>query len=526
MAEAQDVSSKFSRSGMRDFPPFEYEWHGSPAVLGKRRAVDRWLARSISCFLIVFVVAAPHSIAVTQIAYSAAFLLWGIRCVLGGTSPLPHRLAWPLLAFLLLSAISTAFSFAPAESWAQMKKVPLLLVAVLWFQNTSSVRQVKWFSGLLIASCLLSVAYTGWQYTFGVGAQLGRISPASSWARQGLQEGDIVSRVGGHRVRDREQLLRALADPSLESTVKLTVLRGVPLGRVHFDLDRAAISDMYAGIAGCQLSVSRGHPVRAQGSYDHFVTYADVLVQIALIAFAQFVTCPRGRRNRKLFLTMVVFALAFALWLTLTRAAMAAFLAGCLLVVFVACRGSMRLVMVGVAVLAVAVGGVLLQRSRGLGWLTLDSPEAEYRHLMWKDGFRLIREHPWLGIGMGALKDHWQAFHIEAYQKFPLQSHFHSSPLQIAVERGLLTLAAWLWFLLAYFRVLIKLLRETAEADWHVRALALGLGSATCAFLLGSLTDYNWGDSEVAMVFWMLVGWGLTLERSLNPTRDCAGVAL
>ena len=525
MGDEQDVNSTSPRSRMRYCPPLEYEWRGSPAVLGKRRAVDRWLARSIYCFLIIFVLAAPHSIAVTQIAYSVAMFLWVIRCLLGGTSPLPQRLAWPLLAFLLLSATSTAFSFAPAESWAQMKKVPLLLVAVLWFQNTISIRQVKWLSGILIASCFLNVAYTGWQYTFGIGAKLGSIRPASGLARRGLQEGDMISLVGGHRVREREQLLQALADSELESTVRLTVLRGVPRERIHLDLDRAAISEMYAGIAGGQLLVSRGHPLRAQGFYDHYVTYADVLVQIALMAFALFVTCPMGNLNRKLLLGFAVLGMTSALWLTLTRAAMASFLLGCVLVVFVAGRGSMRLLMVGLAVLAVAVGGVLLQRSRGLGWLNLRSPEAEYRLLMWKDGFRLIHEYPWLGIGMGSLKDHWQAFHIEAFQKFPLRSHFHSSPMQIAVERGLLTLAAWLWFLVGYFRILIKLLRMTTEADWHVRALALGLGSATCAFLLGSLTDYNWGDSEVVMVFWMFVGWALALERSLDRIKDSAEVA-
>ena len=262
MGDEQDVNSMSPRSRMRYFPPLEYEWRGSPAVLGRRRAVDRWLARSIYCFLIIFVLAAPHSIAATQIAYGVAMFLWVTRCVLGGTSPLPHRLVWPLLAFLLLSAISTAFSFAPAESWAQMKKVCLLLVAVLWFQNTTSIRQVKWFSGILIASCLLNVAYTGWQYTFGIGAKLGSISPASGLARRGLQEGDTISLVGGHRVREREQLLQALADPDLESTVRLTVLRGVPRERIHLDLDRAAISEMYAGIADGQLLVSRGHPLR------------------------------------------------------------------------------------------------------------------------------------------------------------------------------------------------------------------------------------------------------------------------
>jgi len=482
--------------------------------------VDRWLAQSVYFFLIIFVLAAPHSIAVTQIAYSVAVLLWVIRCLLGGASPLPQRLAWPLLAFLLLSAASAAFSFAPAESWAQMKKVALLLVAVLWFQNTTSIRQVKWLSGLLIASCLLNVAYTGWQYTFGIGAKLGSIGPASGLACRGLQEGDFISHVGGHRVREREQLMRALADPDLESTVGLTVLRGVPREKIHLDLDRAAISEMRAKIASGQLLVSRGHPLRAQGFYDHYVTYADVLVQIALLAFGLFVTCPRGKLNRKLLLGLTVLGMTSALWLTLTRAAMVSFLLGCLLVVFLACRGSARVAMVGFAVLALVVGGLLLQRSRGLGWLNLQSPEAEYRLLMWKDGLRLIYQYPWVGIGMGSLKNHWQEWHIEAYQKFPLRSHFHSSPMQIAVERGLLTLAAWLWFLIGYFRILRKLLRMTAKTDWSARGLALGLGSACCAFLLGSLTDYNWGDSEVVMVFLMFVGWVLALERSLDHVKD------
>jgi hypothetical protein len=501
---------------MSYYPAFEYEWRGSPGATERRRAVDRWLARSVYFFLIVFVVAAPHSIAVTQIAYSLAMFSWVVRCLLGGASVLPQRLAWPLMAFLLLSTASTAFSFSPAESWAEMKKVALLLIAVLWFQNITSARQVKWLSGLLMASCLLNVAYTGWQYTVGIGVKLGSINPALGLARRGLQGGDSISLVGSHRVREPEQLLRVLADPSLQPTVRLTVLRGAPREQIRLDVDRAAISEMRASIASGQLSLSRGHPLRAQGFYDHFMTYADVLVQIALLAFGMFVTCPRGDVNRKLLLGLIVLAVTSALWLTLTRTVMVSFLIGCLLVVFLASRGLARVAMVGFAVLALAVGGILLQRNRGLGWLNLQSPEAEYRLLMWRDGLRLIHQYPWLGIGMGSLKDHWQEWGIEAYQKFPLRSHFHSSPMQIAVERGLLTLAAWLWFLVSYFRILRKLLRMTAEADWHVRALVLGLGSAACAFLLASLTDYNWGDSEAVMIFWMFVGWVLALERSID----------
>lgn len=486
--------------------------------------MDRWLARGVYFFLFIFVAAAPHSIAITQIAYGAALFLWVLRWALGGASPVPQPLAWPLLVFLVLSAISATFSYAPAESWFQMKKVALLLVAVLWSQNLTSIRQVKWFSALLIVSCLVNVAYTGWQYTYGIGAKLTQIRPGPTLPEKGLQEGDFIEEVGRHQVRNREQLLQALTDPNLDPRTRLTVLRGTPRQKIRLELNRAALAELRKEIASGSVSVSRGHPLRAQGSYDHYVTYADVLVQIALLAFGLFAALPRGEMKARVLLELAVLGMASALWLTLTRAAMASLLLGCLVAVFLAHGWRMRLATVGLVVLAVVVGGLLLGRGRGLPWLDLESSGVQYRFLMWRDGVRLIRDHPFLGIGMESLKSHWQEWRIEAYEKFPLHSHFHSSPIQIAVERGLLTLAAWLWLLAGYFRVLARLLRITAKRDWHLHGLALGIASAACAFLLGSLTDYNWGDSEVVMVFWMFVGCALALERLLNPIEERGGI--
>ncbi|MBZ5514887.1 MAG: O-antigen ligase family protein [Acidobacteriia bacterium] len=511
---------------MRYYPVLEYEWRGSPAVLGWRRDLDRWLAKSLYLCLIIFVLAAPHSIAVTQVAYSMAWLLWLMRWwLLGGVSPFPQRLGWPMLAFLVLSTISAAFSFAPLESWLEIKKVGLLFVAVLWSQTMTSVRLVKWISSLLIASCLVNVAYTGWQYTFGIGAQLRQVSPESKAARAGLLEDDSIALVGRYRVRDRGQLLCALAGPDLGSPIRLTVLRGTPRKKIRLDLDHAAVEELRQGITRDQVLVGRGHPLRAQGFYDHYVTYADVLVQIGLLAFSLFATYPGEKGWRKLLLGLAVLGMASALWLTLTRAAMASFLIGCLLVAYLTYRRRARLAMVGLVVIAVVVGGFLLHRNRGVGWLSLQSPEAQYRLLMWKDGFRLIQDYPWLGVGMGSLKTHWRDLHIEAYQMFPLKSHFHSSPIQIAVERGLLTLAAWLWLLAGYFRVLARLVRSTVKNDWYLRGITVGLVSSACAFLLGSLTDYNWGDSEVVTVLWMFLGWALALDRLVGRVNDQAQIA-
>lgn len=512
---------------MRRFPSLEYEYRGAPGLDDRRRVMDRWLARGVYFFLFIFVAAAPHSIAITQIAYGAALFLWVLRWALGGVSPVPQSLVWPLLVFLVLSAISATFSYAPAESWFQMKKVALLLVAVLWSQNLTSTRQVKLFSAVLIVSCLLNVAYTGWQYTHGIGARLTQIRPGPSLAEKGLQEGDFIEEVGGHQVRNRTQLLQALADSNIEPGVRLTVrrVRDAPLEKIRLELNRAALAELHKEIAAGSVSVTRGYPLRAQGFYDHYVTYADVLVQIALLAFGLCVAFPRGEMWTRVLLGLAFLGMAFALWLTLTRTAMASLLLGCLVAVFLAHGWRTRLATVGLVILAVVVGGLLLGRNRDLPWLDLESDGVQYRFLMWRDGVRLIRNHPFLGIGMESLKSHWQEWHIKAYEKFPLHSHFHSSPIQIAVERGLLTLAAWLWLQVGYLRVLARLLRITAERDRHLHGLALGMTSAACAFLLGSLTDYNWGDSEVVMVFWMFVGCALALERLLTPMKERAGIA-
>ncbi len=498
------------------------------ASAGGSRRIPKWLWRGIYFFLIVFAATAPLSIAATQIAYSAALLLWLIGWIFGASRPAPQPLVLPSLVFLLLSTASTALSYAPVLSWAHLKSVALLLISVLWAQNIKSFSQIRLVSAVLIASCLLTVAYVTWQYTVGIGVRLTKIGPAAALARVGLAEGDCISSVDGHLIRDPKRLVAAIRNSGSGPRVRLTILSGEPLHKLSLDANRADLESLGSEVLSGQVVLDRGHPVRAQGFYDHFVTYADVLTQIALLAWGLFAACPRRQAKTKILLGMAFLGVAYALWLTVTRAAMASFLAACLLVVFIVYRWRTRMLLLPLVSLAILVGSILLRTSRGLTWFDLKSPEAQYRLLMWRDGLRLFRDHPLLGVGMDSLNLMWRQWNIEAYKIFPLRSHFHSTPIQIAVERGLLTLVAWLWLLVEYFRVLIRLLRATERSTWFARGLGLGLLGAACAFLLGSLVDYSWGDSEVVMVFWMFVGWSVALDRLLGtlPTpleADAAG---
>jgi hypothetical protein len=85
--------------------------------------------------------------------------------------------------------------------------------------------------------------------------------------------------------------------------------------------------------------------------------------------------------------------------------------------------------------------------------------------------------------------------------------HLHSTPLQLAFDRGLPALFFWLWIVWLFCRTASrneKRLRETGDTNRY--GILLGATGALAGFLASSLVNYNMGDGEVALVFWWLLG--------------------
>jgi O-Antigen ligase len=124
---------------------------------------------------------------------------------------------------------------------------------------------------------------------------------------------------------------------------------------------------------------------------------------------------------------------------------------------------------------------------------------ARERLVMTGVGLRLIREHPLAGVGPGGVK-HVYPRVVPPEGRRRATSHLHNTPLQIAVERGLVGLAAWLWLFVAFFRgVRVALAPLPADAVGD-RALVLGSTAAIVTFLVAGLFEDNFGDTEVLMV--------------------------
>ncbi len=126
-----------------------------------------------------------------------------------------------------------------------------------------------------------------------------------------------------------------------------------------------------------------------------------------------------------------------------------------------------------------------------------------HRLCMWWTGLWISLQHFVSGVGLHALEKIYPAFrHPLAIE--PNQWHLHNNFVQLGVTRGMLGLAAFLYIFLAVYRLGFRL--RAARGQGFDRGLAAGVLGAATAFLVAGLTEFNWGDSEVLMLLYMLLG--------------------
>jgi O-antigen ligase len=150
--------------------------------------------------------------------------------------------------------------------------------------------------------------------------------------------------------------------------------------------------------------------------------------------------------------------MSLALLLNVTRASQLAFLVSAVSIVTLA--GSRKLILISAAlILPVALGGlVFLQQSRNVGFFDREDDSTKYRQTVYREGFDLWTEnarHFTFGVGMDSIKRYAKDWRLFDNGRLPM-GHFHSTPLQLVVERGFPALLLWLWILGVYARTLVR----------------------------------------------------------------------
>lgn len=253
---------------------------------------------------------------------------------------------------------------------------------------------------------------------------------------------------------------------------------------------------------------------RPVGPQSHWMTYSGVLMLVTGAALARLIFFTR----EWVWPAIAVPALVAALVLSLTRNAWLG--ASAALVVLLAVRNWRLLLVLPVAglVLVLVAPGVVMTRIHSIGDLT--DPATRDRVAMLRMGAHMVQDHPLVGVGPEMVQRVYVHYR-DPLAVNPTNPHLHNVPVQIAAERGLPALAAWLWFVVIAFRDLWRQLRQGPA-----RAVAGAGLAALVAMLVAGLFEYNFGDSEFLMLFlglitlpWAAVRPGLTAGGTERARR-------
>lgn len=260
-----------------------------------------------------------------------------------------------------------------------------------------------------------------------------------------------------------------------------------------------------------------------------YMTGGGLLMLAGLVMLAG-VLVVRSRRHRA-WLVAGLAVVGACLVLTLTRSAWLGFAAGSVGMVALA-----RPRWLPAAAAALVLAGVLMpgaMRDRLVSAFDPADPGNAQRVLMWRTGWQWVRENPVVGLGDRDLKNAYRAHHA-GRPDVEVQGHLHSNLVMFAVAWGvpgfllavglLLATACRLW---RTWRLLGGWRRRGRPADPEATDLSHDLARTWCLGACGAwiglnvagLFEWNFGDAEVALLFWLIVGMGLGAARNdLAPT--------
>jgi O-antigen ligase len=226
----------------------------------------------------------------------------------------------------------------------------------------------------------------------------------------------------------------------------------------------------------------------------HYMTQAGLMLLIVCFSISFFLLGPK-----KLKLPWFIgFLMAFtSLFLTLTRSAWVGVFFALALILYY--YNPKTLIALPVIIALFFLIAPKPMKERAISIFSLKDKSNLDRIYLARSGLRIIKDYPILGTGPATFPLVYEKYKLPQAERKGI--HLHNNLIQIAVERGIPALLFWLSFLIIASFHLYKFIKKSNKKDPYFLALSTGALGAVIGLFVAGLFEYNFGDSEVKMLF-------------------------
>ena len=480
-----------------------------PAAAPESRGIRLGQTIATAGFLL-YAAFAPHSIAGAEIALAIVGFGWLLRTLAQRSLGLGHtRFDLPILIFAILTIASSLLSEEPDISIAKLQSVCVLFLFYIT-QAIVTRRTAVVLVCVMLVSGVVGTAYSVFDLARGRGVVVSTIKDDSPLRQAQVEAGDTIWRIGGSRVYSVAAIDSVLKSAAADSKLTVSVIsRGEQVERSGLVItEKLKQQDAPSRITG----VNRLHRFRASGWTRHYETFSEVLQILAQFSLGLALAHLRNHGTTLRFKLAIATTAILALGIVLTamRTVVVAFVFGAAVILLRSVHGRTRLVAAATLSLVLVLGAFVVWQTRAQDALALRDPSAALRLAVAKVGAARILMHPVFGHGMDAMHRHWTEWGFPGDHILGL----HSTPLQLAFDRGIPALLCWLWLMFVFWKTTSRAEQQFRDSsDTNSYGVLLGATGAIAGFFASSLVNYNFGDAEVALVFWWLMGIVVVLSQ-------------
>ncbi len=254
---------------------------------------------------------------------------------------------------------------------------------------------------------------------------------------------------------------------------------------------------------------------RITGFMSHWMTFSGLLMILNVLLFSHLLFS----RKHPFWFYPAFGLVSLALLLSLTRNAWLGFLAAATLLI--AMRKVRWVIAIPVVIGIVFVGSFLIFPSvvanRMSSVFNPDETSNRDRIQMLQSGWEIIKDYPLTGVGIDMIKNVYPQYRSPD-SVFRNNQHLHNNVVQMAAENGILALIAWLWLI---GKVLADLIRwKRTEMSQEEQFMIHGTIGIVVSLFVAGMFEYNFGDSEIKMLFLALITLPYAWRKRLQTVKE------